>query len=73
MSDEARRLYNEKLSKMLSRFEEAIRNFEKAIVLEPSDPEPHYELGKLYLLKADKKKTEDWNKKSNVPKSIGVD
>jgi len=45
-----------KMVKKQGRFEEAIKDFEKAVDLEPSDPEPHYELGKLYLLKADKKK-----------------
>jgi len=45
-----------KMYKKQGRFGEAMRDFEKAIVLEPGDPEPHYELGKLFLLKTDKKK-----------------
>ncbi len=45
-----------KMYKKQWRFEEAIKNFEKAVDLELGDPEPHYELGKLYLLEADKKK-----------------
>lgn len=45
-----------KMYKKQGRFEEAIKDLEKAVDLEPGDPGPHYELGKLYLLKSDRKK-----------------
>lgn len=45
-----------KICKQQGWFEEAIKDFEKAVDLEPGDPQPYYELGKLYLLKSDKKK-----------------
>jgi len=45
-----------KMYKKLGRFEEAIKDFEKAVDLEPGDPRPHYELGKLYFLKRNKEK-----------------
>lgn len=45
-----------KMPKKQGRFEDAMRDLEKAIVLEPGDPEAHYELGKLCLLKGNKKK-----------------
>jgi len=38
------------------REEEAIKEFEKAAELETGDPEPHYELGRLYMQKGNRKK-----------------
>jgi len=36
--------------------DKALEEFEKAIELDPSDPEPYFELGKMYLAKEDVKK-----------------
>ncbi len=40
--------------------DKALEDFQKAIELEPSDPEPYYELGKIYQAKSehDEKYTE---------------
>ena len=36
--------------------DKALKEFEKAIELEPDDPEPYYEIGKIYQVKSEKDK-----------------
>ena len=38
------------------RLEEAVKEYENAVELETGDPEPHLELGRLYLEKGNRKK-----------------